>query len=122
VVLISPHGEVVESSSSEPLYVMIRRYEFDAALLQKCRDGGIEIREQCAVAHVRELTDRIEVETTSGEHHTSRLLIGADGVNSVVAIESGLRGNWDAAQLAIDGTEESCSAPQKTRHMGPCLK
>ena len=107
VVLKSPSGEIVESVNKTPLYAMVRRYEFDAALLEKCKRGGIEVREHCTVSRIEERKDSIVVSTNLGEKFVTRFLIGADGVNSVVAIQSGLRQSWARSQVAIDGTEES---------------
>jgi flavin-dependent dehydrogenase len=35
------------------------------------------------------------------------MVIGADGVNSIIAVQCGLRGPWPPHKLAMDGTEET---------------
>jgi len=107
VVFESPSGGTVAFESDKPLYAMIRRLEFDQALLNHCRDNGIEVREDVTVARVELLDDGVRVLSTSGEEFVSDLVIGADGVNSVTAVQSGLRGPWTPTEIAIDGTEES---------------
>jgi flavin-dependent dehydrogenase len=107
VVLESPSGEVVHFESDEPLYAMIRRLEFDNALLEQCRKSGIEIREGVTVSRMRVAGDGVRLTSTSGEEFVAELVIGADGVNSAVAVHSGLRGPWRPTQVAVDGTEES---------------
>ena len=67
---------------------MVMRDDFDAYLL---RQSGAEVLEGSAVRAVRELTDRVEVETRDGRCFSSRYLIGADGANSIVAHALGLR-------------------------------
>jgi geranylgeranyl reductase family protein len=107
VVLESPSGEVVHFESDEPLYAMIRRIEFDNALIEHCRESGIEIREGVTVSRMRVAEDGVWLTSTSGEEFTAELVIGADGVNSTVAVHAGLRGPWRPTQVAVDGTEES---------------
>jgi geranylgeranyl reductase family protein len=107
VVLESPAGEIVDTSDSEPLYAMVRRYEFDAALLQECKRRGVEVLENCTATNVDVRPDGVTITTSAGATLDCDLVIGADGVNSVVAIRSGLRDNWSDDCVAIDTTEES---------------
>jgi flavin-dependent dehydrogenase len=107
VVLVSPSGDLVETQSSEPLYAMIRRYEFDAALLSACREGGIEVREDVTVSGIHIGQECVTLTSSLGEDFTAEVVIAADGVNSLVAIHAGMRGAWEPLSVAIDGTEES---------------
>jgi flavin-dependent dehydrogenase len=58
-------------------------------------------------SRIEERKDSVFVSTNSGENFVTRFLIGADGVNSIVALQSRLRQTWAPTQVAIDGTEES---------------
>ena len=107
VMFESPSGAVVEFESPDPLYAMIRRLEFDNALLDACKQGGIEVKEEVTISKVAVNEDSVCITSTSGEQYRADVVIGADGVNSVVAVHSGLRGPWKPTQIAIDGTEES---------------
>lgn len=107
LVFEAPSGESVEFASVDPLYAMIRRIEFDHALIRHVVAGGVELREEVTVAKLEVLTDSVRITSTAGELFTARMAIGADGVNSVIAVQSGLRGPWPADRLAMDGTEES---------------
>ncbi len=107
VVFESPSGAVVEFESQDPLYAMIRRTEFDNALLDRCKHGGIEVREDITVSRVEMREEGACLTSTTGEQFVADLVIGADGVNSTVAVHAGLRGPWKPMQVAIDGTEES---------------
>jgi geranylgeranyl reductase family protein len=107
LVFESPSGDAVEFSSDGPLYAMIRRLEFDNALLNHCKAGGIEVREDVTVSRVEVVADGVRLTSTANEEFFADLVIGADGVNSTVAVQTGMRGPWRQNQIAIDGTEES---------------
>jgi flavin-dependent dehydrogenase len=115
VVLESPSGHVIDFESVEPMYALVRRLEFDKALLDHCQEGGIEVREDVTVSRVTVAEDRVCLLSTSGEEFVADVVIGADGVNSVVAVHSGLRGPWRPTQVAFDGTEESPSSVLSAR-------
>jgi len=107
LVFESPSGDAVEFASDEPLYAMIRRIELDHALIKHVVASGVELREDVTVARVEVLPEGVRVHSTAGESFDAKLLIGADGVNSIVAVQAGLRGPWPLDRLAMDGTEES---------------
>ncbi|MFU8771832.1 MAG: NAD(P)/FAD-dependent oxidoreductase [Anaerolineales bacterium] len=67
---------------------MVMRDQFDMNILAHVKG---DISQRTKVRHVREFEDRISVETEAGEVFQSKYLIGADGANSVVAREIGLR-------------------------------
>ena len=115
LVFQSPSGDAVNIQSPDPLYAMIRRIEFDNALLDHCKRGGIEVREDVTVSRVSVGGESALLTSTSGETFEAELVIGADGVNSTVAVHSGLRSSWQPAQVAIDGTEESPLADLSVR-------
>jgi len=103
------------------MYALIRRLEFDEALLDHCKKGGIEVREDVTVSRVTVTEKGVCLSSTSGEEFEADVVIGADGVNSVVAVHAGLRGPWRTTQVAVDGTEESplsdVSAGQDALHV-----
>jgi geranylgeranyl reductase family protein len=70
--------------SSEPIVYMVTRPSFDRWLVEKARQVGTEIREGETVVDIQEGEDDIEVVTKEGRYR-SRVVIGADGVMSVVA-------------------------------------
>ncbi|HWC15784.1 MAG TPA: NAD(P)/FAD-dependent oxidoreductase [Terriglobales bacterium] len=107
IIMESPSRKVVESTSAEPLYAMIRRSEFDATLLNACRDGGIEVREGCTLTKLHSTRDTMMLTDSSGHSIEAQLVIGADGVNSTVAVHCGLRRSWAGDSVAIDSTEET---------------
>ena len=66
----------------------VMRDDFDAHILAHAR---AEVRQGCAVKSVRELDDRVVVETREGAVFQALALVAADGANSVVARALGLR-------------------------------
>lgn len=73
---------------SEHLVRMVMRTEFDQYLLNH---ATADARQETAVRRVRELADRVVVETKTGQTFNGRYLIGADGASSIVAKSLGLR-------------------------------
>jgi flavin-dependent dehydrogenase len=86
---------------------MVRRWEFDAALLQACKDAGVDVHELCAVAALVVDADGVTLTTSTGATFRANLVIGADGVNSTVAAKAGIRKGWSEAETAIDTSEET---------------
>ena len=66
------------------LVAMSMRSTLDSYLTQKAIQEGAELLEQQNVREVTETTDRV-ICTTDSTSHEARYVIGADGVNSIVA-------------------------------------
>src|SRR6202044_2546414 len=100
----SPSGFVVDYRSANPLYLMIRRSEFDNLLFTLARPHV-----ETAVGLVRKVAfhhDHVAVSTDSCDY-SARVIIGCDGANSVVARASGLRTGNVQTSYAIDMMEET---------------
>ncbi len=105
----SPAGVSVDYESPDPLYLMIRRWEFDHLLLSlagdrvECQTGAlvrkVEFQSDCAIVTA-------EVEGESREYR-GRMVLGCDGANSVVARAAGLRSGGVQSEYAIDMMEET---------------
>jgi len=65
------------------LCAVVRRAEFDAALVDACRARGIMLREDEHVVDAVRTDDGIRLETNRGSY-AARLVIGADGSGSVI--------------------------------------
>jgi geranylgeranyl reductase family protein len=70
--------------SSSPIAYMVMRDRFDHFLLEKARRVGSEVHESEPVTSCRHLPAGIEVTTDRGRY-LAKVLIGADGANSLVA-------------------------------------
>lgn len=70
--------------SSNPIAYMVMRDRFDFLLVDKARRAGTEIHEGEQAVVFRQRVDGVEVTTDKGRYR-ARVLIGADGANSLVA-------------------------------------
>jgi len=61
----------------------VRRNEFDAALVNSLRSKGVRLLENVAVQNLREQSDGILVQTTTGDF-LAQIIVGADGAKSLV--------------------------------------
>lgn len=68
---------------------IIRREEFDHHLFRVARDRGVVTRDGEAVENVIRTADEVIVRTSKGEYRT-KVLIAADGANSIVRAKLGL--------------------------------
>ena len=69
---------------SSPIAYMVMRDRFDHFLVEKARRVGTEVQEDEPVTSCRQLAGGIEVTTDRGRYQ-AKVLIGADGANSLVA-------------------------------------
>jgi len=107
VVMESPGGDTVTASRDTPLYLTMRRTALDAALLAEARAAGARVRESARVTDVERGAGGVVVRCVDGTALTARLVIGADGVNSIVARAAGLTPGFSDDALAIDTMEET---------------
>lgn len=103
--LHAPSGSCCAFQRPEPIYFMVRRPDFDALLLREAERRGAVVQTE-TVTGLRVCPDAVTVQTREQEHIAS-LVIGCDGVNSVVARASGLRPRWPESYLAVDMMEET---------------
>lgn len=87
----------VEIVADKPLGYMTMRDRLDALLTDKAREAGTEVRDGEAAERIRHDAGGVEI-STSGGSYRSRVLIGADGVNSLVARTIGV---GDAMRKAV---------------------
>lgn len=103
----SPSGASVVAEMDEPLYLTFRRLEFDAALVERARAAGAGVVEGVRVTGLERGDDGITVRCIDGRCFSAALVIGADGVNGVVARAAGLGDGFPPSALAIDTMEET---------------
>lgn len=103
----SPAGHAVVASGDAPLYLTLRRRELDAALLARAGAAGARVEEGTRATGVEQAGDGVVVRCVDGRAFAARLVIGADGVNSVVARAAGLTTGFPDDALAIDTMEET---------------
>ena len=109
VYLESPAGFAVDYRSDTPLYLMIRRCEFDNLLLSLARKH-VQFRTPALVRKVSVGPEGAVVTADVGgetKDYEGKLVLGCDGANSIVARASGLRSGNIQNEYAIDMMEET---------------
>jgi geranylgeranyl reductase family protein len=105
--LEGPSGRAVVLTSPVPAVLLVRRIEFDAALVRLAVEAGAELVENAWVSRVHERDDLVRVTTRDGREFEARYLVAADGVNGVVTRRLGLHDGWAASAVALDMMEET---------------
>jgi geranylgeranyl reductase family protein len=100
----SPTGKEIDLTVDAPDGVMLMRDDFDHLLLRKAGEAGAEIRENSKVSRVSEESNGVTVSTADGNEFKGKYVVGADGINSVVAKNLGFYSGWtgDSAAVAIE--------------------
>jgi geranylgeranyl reductase family protein len=102
-----PSGVSVVAELEAPLYLTFRRRQFDHALVERARSLGVEVVEGARVARLARSAAGAAVHTIDGRVFGAELVIGADGVNGVVAAAAGLGAGFSDDALALDTMEET---------------
>ncbi len=110
----SPSGASVLAGGDTPFYLTLRRTEFDAALLDAARERGARVIEGVRVTDVVTDGGGATIRCLDGREFQARIVVGADGVNSVVARAAGLTTRSAEDRLAIDTMEETPLAELST--------
>jgi geranylgeranyl reductase family protein len=105
----APSGDAVDYESTSPLYLMIRRVEFDN-LLYSIGAKHVATQTPALVRKVAFHSNHVAVTADIGgepKDFECKLVIGSDGANSIVARHSGLRTGAARNEYAIDMMEET---------------
>jgi len=95
LMFVSPKGYYYEVDPGRVLGINIPRADFDNILAERAREAGAEIIEETYVKGVKVEKDGVKVYTRDGRTFEGRTVVGADGVNSIVARSLGLMPpNW----------------------------
>ena len=96
-IIRTPSGKKVTLISEGCL---VTRSEFDSYLLQKAVDAGVEVVQGVEVVGLEQLRSGTRA-LAVGDSYKSHLLVGADGVNGIIARELGVRSKWSPEQVAL---------------------
>ena len=88
--------------SSEPIAYMVMRQHFDQWLVDKARQAGTAIHEGETVVEIQDGEEGVNV-FTEHHHYRSQVVIGADGVMSIVAQQCFPLGFYNSQVLLIHG-------------------
>ena len=105
--LEGPQQTVMTLDSERPCILLVRRLEFDHALVRTALDAGAEIADGFEITQAEEASDRVTLRARDGRTVTARAVIAADGVHSVVAKRLGVNPRWPRTRVALDMMEET---------------
>lgn len=98
--IYSPSGLIIDQSRPESSGLTVRRESFDSLLLKKAKEAGAEVIEGTKVEDVIEKADSVLAVTKDGNYN-SRLLVGADGINSIVGRRTGIKARWKDDEVGL---------------------
>jgi geranylgeranyl reductase family protein len=105
--LEGPSGQAFRMQTRGPAVILIRRIEFDHLLATLAVEAGARLLAPAAIAQARQDADGVTLRTRDGRELRARMVIAADGVNSVIARRLGMNPGWPTAKLALDMMEET---------------
>jgi len=83
----------IEINKKTPILAMTLRKKFDFELMKFATAAGAEFQERTPVSSVQLTNDAAQVTVGQGKKIESEIIVGADGVNSTIARNTGLRTN-----------------------------
>jgi len=104
--LEGPHGSTLDVAHHEPCLLMIRRVEFDDALVSAARTAGAAFA-RFEITQALEDARGVTLTARDGRRLRSRVVIAADGVHSVLAKRLGVNARWPRSHVALDMMEET---------------
>ncbi len=96
-------GKDITRTHHRPITYMTQRSRLDHFLVEHAQQAGVEFRDGQPIKLVRRLPDRtFEVQARNGDIHHARVVIGADGANSIVRRNLGYEDPIESA-VALEG-------------------
>ncbi|MEZ5319211.1 MAG: NAD(P)/FAD-dependent oxidoreductase [Vicinamibacterales bacterium] len=104
--LEGPEGAVLDLDHPEPCVALVRRVEFDAALVDAARAAGARV-ERFEVTQASQDEAGVTLRSRDGRVLRAPLVVAADGVHSVLAKRLGVNARWPREAIALDMMEET---------------
>lgn len=105
--LEAPDGGALDLESPRPSVLLVRRVEFDHALVGAALGAGARLMSGFEIAQAEMQPDGVTLRARDGRRLSAPLVVAADGVHSVIAKRLGVNPRWPRASLAIDMMEET---------------
>ena len=99
--LVSPSGVVVDCTRPATSGSLYMRTDFDHLLLRKAEEAGAKVSQGDKVTSVTEEDRQVTITTEGGKTYSGSYLVGADGINSVVAKRLGFYSGWSDKNAAV---------------------
>ena len=103
----APGGASVLVETPGPAVLLVRRLEFDHALMTLAREAGAELAEGADITRAAETASGVRLESRDGRVFHAPIVVAADGVYSTVARRLGFNPGWPRDRVAIDMMEET---------------
>jgi geranylgeranyl reductase family protein len=105
--LEGPNGAALDVVRPEAAVLMIRRVEFDHALVRAAVAAGARFDEGFEITQADANANGVTLRARDGRVLSAPRVIAADGVHSVIAKRLGVHLQWPKGGLAIDMMEET---------------
>ena len=105
--LEGPDGERLELETEDPAVLLVRRVEFDHALVHAALAEGVELTTGFDIAQVTRTDDDVTLRARDGRVLSAPFVVAADGVHSVIGKRTGVNARWPRSHVAIDMMEET---------------
>lgn len=101
--IFSPSGIIVDCSRPESSGSLVMRSDFDHLLLKKAEEAGVMVKQGEKIIDVIDDGNSVSAKTKDTTY-IGKYLVGADGINSVVAKSLGFYKGWlnDSAAVCIE--------------------
>jgi geranylgeranyl reductase family protein len=112
--LEGPAGAALDLTERRACVLLVRRIEFDSALVEQARAAGARLT-RFEITQAGQDESGVTLRSREGRLLRAPFVIAADGVNSVVAKRLGVNARWPRSAMALDMMEESPSATLRAR-------
>jgi len=108
--LEGPDRTSLNLTTADPSVLLIRRVEFDHALVRAAAAAGARLESGFEIMQVEMTDDAVTLQARDGRCVSAPFVVAADGVHSVIAKRTGVNTRWPRTHLAIDMMEETPNA------------
>jgi geranylgeranyl reductase family protein len=105
--LEGPRGAVLDLDDTEPCVLLVRRIEFDQALVARAEAAGARLVTSFEITQAEQDDRGVTIQARDGRRLRARMAVAADGVHSVLAKRLGVNARWPRTHMAIDMMEET---------------
>jgi flavin-dependent dehydrogenase len=105
--LEGPEAATLDVESTDPCVLLIRRLDFDAALVRAATLAGARLESGFEITQAAMDADGVTLQSRDGRRLRAPHVVAADGVHSVIAKRLGVNARWPRTSLAIDMMEET---------------
>ncbi len=105
--LEGPNGSALDVTRPKAAVLMIRRVEFDHALVRAAVAAGARLDDGFEITQAESTANGVTIRARDGRVLRAPRMIAADGVHSVIAKRLGVYRQWPKNGLAIDMMEET---------------